>query len=173
MKTILGLDLGVASIGWAIVKEDNVKQSLIASGVRVIPIDSITASDYSKGASTSKSQDRRQKRGARRNIHRYKLRKHQLIDFLKENNLWPLFIDNNDIRSFIVKGKDESIKDLAPLPLNLFHYNSLQLYGLRHKALSEQISLHELARIWFHLNQKRGYIDSRKGIKVMNFKNQT
>ena len=164
MKTILGLDLGVASIGWAIVKEDNDKQFLAASGVRVIPIDSTTASDYSKGASTSKSGDRRQKRGARRNIHRYKLRKHKLIDFLKENNLWPLVIENNHTLPFIVKDKDGNENNLTPLPADLFQYSSLQLYGLHHKALSEQISLFELARIWFHLNQKRGYIDSRKGI---------
>lgn len=138
MKTVLGLDLGVASIGWAIVKENNEDQGLIASGVRIIPIDTETSSNFSKGASTSKNQDRRLKRSARRNNHRYKLRKHFLIEFLKNHELWPL-------------------------PESLFKLNATGLYGLRHLALNNQISLQELARIWFHLNQKRGYIDSRKG----------
>ena len=83
MKTILGLDLGVASIGWAIVKEGEETSELLKTGVRIIPIDSNVASDFSKGVSTSKNQDRRMKRAARRNIHRYRLRKHFLAEFLK------------------------------------------------------------------------------------------
>ena len=138
MKTVLGLDLGVASIGWAIVQENNEDQDLIASGVRIIPIDTETSSNFSKGASTSKNQDRRLKRSARRNNHRYKLRKHFLIEFLKGHQLWPL-------------------------PESLFKLSAAELYCLRHNALNQKISLQELARIWFHLNQKRGYIDSRKG----------
>ncbi|MGB3948022.1 MAG: type II CRISPR RNA-guided endonuclease Cas9 [Bacteroidia bacterium] len=138
MKKILGLDLGVASIGWAIVEENNEKQELLTSGVRIIPIDTETANNYSKGAATSKNQDRQLKRSARRNNQRYKLRKHFLNKFLEENNLFPI-------------------------PVELFKMDSLKLYGLRHKALNEKITLQELARIWFHLNQKRGYIDSRKG----------
>ncbi len=137
MKKILGLDLGVASIGWAIVNEEDNKQDLVKSGVRIIPIDSETSTNFSKGISTSKNADRRLKRSARRNNHRYKLRKHFLIDFLKRNNLWEL-------------------------DAKLFGLSALELYELRHKALEEKISLEELARVWFHLNQKRGYIDSRK-----------
>lgn len=138
MKKILGLDLGVASIGWAIVNENDETLELVKSGVRVIPIDTETSTNYSKGASTSKNQDRRMKRAARRNNQRYKLRKHRLADFLKTHNLWPI-------------------------PAELFHLSALELYGLRNKALDSKITLPELARIWFHLNQKRGYIDSRKG----------
>lgn len=137
-RKILGLDLGVASIGWAIVEENNEKQELIISGVRIVPIDTETANNYSKGAATSKNQDRQLKRSTRRNNQRYKLRKHFLNTFLKEN-------------------------DLFPIPIELFGLGSLELYGLRNKALNEKITLRELARIWFHLNQKRGYIDSRKG----------
>ncbi len=139
MKTVLGLDLGVASIGWAIVKEDKNKQELIRTGVRVIPIDSTIASDFEKGNPVSKNKDRTLKRQARRNNHRYKLRKNFLTEFLAKNNLWPL-------------------------PEGLFKLDSVELYGLRDKALTQKVTLPELARIWYHLNQKRGYIDSRKGI---------
>ena len=88
MKIILGLDLGVASIGWAIVNEDNQKQELVTTGVRIIPIDTETANNFSKGAATSKNQDRQLKRSSRRNNHRYKLRKHYLNEFLRKNNLF-------------------------------------------------------------------------------------
>ena len=70
MKTVLGLDLGVASIGWAIVQENDQKQDLLKTGVRIIPIDTETANNFSKGAATSKNQDRRLKRSSRRNNHR-------------------------------------------------------------------------------------------------------
>jgi len=149
MKKILGLDLGVASIGWAIVNENESKQELVKSGVRIIPIDSDTSTNFSKGISTSKNADRRLKRSARRNNHRYKLRKHLLTEFLKQNNLWNL-----PQEWFVAKKKEKDSEHEDELVL--------WLYGLRHKALDEKISLQELARIWYHLNQKRGYIDSRK-----------
>jgi CRISPR-associated endonuclease Csn1 len=44
----------------------------------------------------------------------------------------------------------------------LFGLDALSLYGLRAKAIKEQISLQEIGRIFFHLNQKRGYRSSRK-----------
>lgn len=138
MKRILGLDLGVASIGWAIVDENENTQKIVTAGVRVIPIDTKTADNFSKGVSTSKNQDRRIKRAARRNTHRYRLRKHLLTTFLKNLNLFPI-------------------------NTTLFSLSAAELYGLRHSAIHEQISLEALARIWFHLNQKRGYINSRKG----------
>ena len=138
MTTILGLDLGIASIGWAIVNQNETKTELIKSGVRIIPIDSEAASDFSKGNATSKNADRRLKRASRRNNDRFKLRKYFLIKFLNENNLL--------------------------LSKDLFNLNALALYELRHNAISQKISQEELARIWFHLNQKRGYFDSRKGI---------
>lgn len=45
---------------------------------------------------------------------------------------------------------------------NLFKIGSLTLYGLRNKAISKKITLQELGRVLFHLNQKRGYKSSRK-----------
>jgi CRISPR-associated endonuclease Csn1 len=39
--------------------------------------------------------------------------------------------------------------------------NSLELFGLRNKAVSEKITLLELGRVLLHLNQKRGYKSMR------------
>ena len=49
MKTIWGLDLGSASIGWAIVKEDNNITKIVALGSRVIPYDGTEGQDFVKG----------------------------------------------------------------------------------------------------------------------------
>jgi CRISPR/Cas system Type II protein with McrA/HNH and RuvC-like nuclease domain len=76
MKKILGLDLGTTSIGWAFVKEaeNETEQSSIEKvGVRVNPLTTDEQTDFEKGKSVSSNADRTLKRGARRNLDRYKL----------------------------------------------------------------------------------------------------
>ena len=51
MKKILGLDLGVGSVGWALVNEaenNGEKSSIIKLGVRVINYDNFVSSDTGK-----------------------------------------------------------------------------------------------------------------------------
>ena len=78
MKKILGLDLGTTSIGWAFVKEaenEKEKSSIVKLGVRVIPISTDEENDFQKGKATSINADRTLKRGARRNLDRFQLRR--------------------------------------------------------------------------------------------------
>src|ERR1035437_2075157 len=102
MKKILGLDLGVTSVGWAFVKEaenSNEQSSIEKIGVRIInygdnmvKVDKngkISASlnpeeDFQSGKGLSPNADRTLKRGARRNLQRYKQRRENLIEALKE-----------------------------------------------------------------------------------------
>lgn len=44
---------------------------------------------------------------------------------------------------------------------DLMKLDSLALFGLRQKAVSDKIELTEIGRILYHLNQKRGYKSSR------------
>src|SRR5690606_13326250 len=44
---------------------------------------------------------------------------------------------------------------------SLFNLPALQLWSLRANAVKEQVSLKELGRVLYHLNQKRGYKSSR------------
>lgn len=81
MKKILGLDLGVSSIGWALVNEaesKDEKSSIIKLGVRVNPLIGDEKSDFEKGKSITTNAGRTLKRGMRRNLQRYKLRRENL-----------------------------------------------------------------------------------------------
>ncbi len=135
-KKILGLDLGVTSIGWAIIsEEEEKKRSILGLGSRIIPLSTDDKDEFSTGNAISKNQKRTIKRTQRKGYDRYQLRRSYLTKFLIENNMMP----------------DKSLMELT----------SLQLYGLRNKALKEKIELKELGRIFYHLNQKRGYKSSR------------
>ena len=75
-KTILGLDLGTNSIGWALVKEaenDTEKSEIIKLGVRVNPLTVDEQLNFEKGKPISTNADRTLKRSARRNLQRYKI----------------------------------------------------------------------------------------------------
>ncbi|MBQ7818685.1 MAG: type II CRISPR RNA-guided endonuclease Cas9 [Bacteroidales bacterium] len=143
MKKILGLDLGVGSIGWALVNEaenDSEKSSIIKLGVRVNPLTTDESQNFEKGKSITTNADRTLKRSARRNLQRYKLRRENLIDILKENNI----ISNETILS------------------EIGNKSTFETYKLRAKAVNEEVSLEEFARILLMINKKRGYKSSRK-----------
>ena len=83
MKKILGLDLGTNSIGWALVNEaedKNEKSEIIKLGVRVNPLSVDEKTDFEKGRPLSINADRTLKRGSRRNLQRFKLRRKNLIE---------------------------------------------------------------------------------------------
>jgi CRISPR-associated endonuclease Csn1 len=145
MKKILGLDLGTNSIGWALVNEaehENEKSSIIKLGVRVNPLTVDELTNFEKGKSITTNADRTLKRSMRRNLQRYKLRKESLIKILKENR----FITDKTILS-----EDGN-------------RTTFETYRLRAKAVTEEVSLEEFARILLMINRKRGYKSSRKAI---------
>ena len=77
MKRILGLDLGVASIGWALVNEaesSDEQSSIVRLGVRVNPLSQGQDGEkdnFEKGKSVSTNSGRTQKRSMRRNLQRF------------------------------------------------------------------------------------------------------
>lgn len=135
MKTVWGLDLGSASIGWAIVKEDNNVTKIVALGSRVIPYDGTEGQDFVKGTGESRNTLRTKARTIRKGYDRYQLRRKYLVDVLVKNRMMP----------------DENLKSLP----------KKQLWELRSKAVTEYISKQELGRILLWLNQKRGYKSCR------------
>ena len=85
-KIIIGLDLGTTSIGFAVVKEgenDELSQ-ILKIGVRVNPLTTDEQTNFEKGKPVSVNKDRTLKRGARRNLQRYKQRRQNLINVLKK-----------------------------------------------------------------------------------------
>lgn len=143
MKKILGLDLGTSSIGWALINEaenEREKSSIIKLGVRVNPLTVDELSNFERGKTITTTADRTLKRSMRRNLQRYKLRRANLIEILKENK----FIDDETILS-------ES-----------GNHFTFETYRLRAKAATEEISLEEFSRVLLMINKKRGYKSSRK-----------
>ncbi|NLH51735.1 MAG: type II CRISPR RNA-guided endonuclease Cas9 [Bacteroidales bacterium] len=137
-KKILGIDLGVASIGWALVKLDTENQAnneILKMGVRIVPIDSNDVQDYSKGTGESPAHQRTVKRGIRRMYARYVMRRKNLT---------------------------QKLHQLGMFDASLFSLEKLALWGLRSRAVNEQISLKELGRVLYHLLQKRGYKSNRR-----------
>ena len=143
MKKILGLDLGVSSIGWALVNEAEnqaEKSSIIRLGVRVNPLTVDEKGNFETGKSITTNADRTLKRSMRRNLQRYKLRRAALIDTLMSYG----WINEGSILA--ESGKDTTFQTLK----------------LRAKAAEKEISLEELARVFLNINKKRGYKSSRK-----------
>lgn len=145
MKRILGLDLGVSSIGWALVNEaekekENEESSITRIGVRTNSLTVDEQLNFEKGKSITTNADRNLKSGMRRNLHRYKLRRENLIECLMENGI---------------------IADGAILCEN-GNRTTFETYRLRAKAVTEEISLTEFARVLLMINKKRGYKSNRK-----------
>ncbi|MCC7050688.1 MAG: type II CRISPR RNA-guided endonuclease Cas9, partial [Bacteroidia bacterium] len=155
MKKILGLDLGTNSIGWALVKEannNNEQSSITKVGARVIhygdnlvKTDSGTSSmtpedDFASGKGLSPNAGRTKSRSARRNLQRYKLRRENLIEILKEHKII------NDDFVFSEEG----------------NVTTFRTYKNRALAAIQQIPLEEFVRVLFMINKKRGYKSSRK-----------
>ena len=143
MKKILGLDLGTNSVGWTYVKQaqnDSEKSEIVELGVRVNPLTVDEKTNFEKGKPISTNADRTLKRGARRNLQRYKLRRQELIELLKEYQV----ISDKTILAEDGKG------------------TTFETLRLKTKSAKEQVSLEELARILLMINKKRGYKSSRK-----------
>ncbi len=142
MKKILGLDLGTTSIGWAYVLEgENQSESEIKQiGVRVNPLTVDEQTNFEKGKPLSTNADRTLKRGARRTLDRYQLRRENLIGVLTKANIINTATKLNE------DGKQ----------------TTFQTWELRAKAAKECIELNEFARVLLAINKKRGYKSSRK-----------
>ncbi len=134
-KLIVGLDLGITSIGWAVLREDISGKEILGMGSRIIPLSTDDNNEFSTGNAISKNASRTLKRTQRKGYDRYQQRRRKLSAFLEKHGMMP--------------------------QAGLMHLPPLELWALRDKAVSEQLSLLELGRVLYHLNQKRGYRSSR------------
>jgi len=135
-KKILGLDLGVGSIGWALIEtEDNQPKQILGMGSRIVPISKDDNDQFSKGQAITKNADRTARRTARKGYNRYQMRRALLTQALRNNNMLPERMDENVI----------------------------DLWKLRSDAATEghQLTLPQIGRVLYHINQKRGYKHSK------------
>ena len=150
----LGLDLGIASIGWALIEENSKKRDLLAWGSRIFQPG--MDDDISSGKGVSRCAERRLKRALRNQYLRRRERKDNLINAMLDGGLLSAppdasFFENIDKRV------------LESLPQSLQRQSAhLIPYLLRKKALDCKLKRDELARAIFHLAQRRGYLSNRK-----------
>src|SRR5690606_14793972 len=109
-------------------------------GVRVNPLTTDEHTDFSKGKPVSLNAQRTLKRGMRRNLDRYQLRRNNLIEVLKEHQII------SPTTPLAEEGKGTTHSTWASRAL----------------AASRQIELDVFARVLLAINKKRGYKSSRK-----------
>ncbi|MDY4739241.1 type II CRISPR RNA-guided endonuclease Cas9 [Absicoccus porci] len=127
----LGLDIGVGSVGWALINQE--QNHLIDMGVRIFN-------------QATPAQESRLARGARRNQRRRKWRERQLLD---------AFCDFH-----IVSKEEISQPDYLSYTVNsdTFHRpKDDTVYHLRKRALSEEVSTRELILCLYNICKTRGH----------------
>ncbi len=133
LKYRLGLDMGSTSIGWCVLRLNDADQPIGIEdmGVRI----------FSDGRNPKDKKPlsviRREKRAARRRRDRFFLRRKDLMSALVRHQLMP-----------------ES-------PATRRQLANLDPWEIRNRAATEQISLTELGRALFHINQRRGFKSNR------------
>ncbi len=135
MKYAIGLDIGIASVGYAVVALDHEENpwGIIRMGSRIFDV----AENPKDGASLALP--RREARGVRRRLRRHKHRLERIKNLLIQTHILT---------------KDEL--------QHLYEGELTDVYALRVKALDHTINNLETARILLHLAQRRGFKSNRK-----------
>lgn len=135
MAYSIGLDCGVASVGYAVMALDSNDEPkrIIKLGSRIFD----KAEQPKTGASLALP--RREARGMRRRLRRHTHRKERIKFFIVRNGLLT----------------EEKLSKL---------YNGVlsDVYALRTKALDELLTAEEFARVLIHISQRRGFKSNRK-----------
>ncbi len=146
MNYTLGLDIGIASIGWAVLKnnEQGLPCKIEDLGVRIFE-----AAEHPK-TGASLALPRRQARGTRRCIRRRQHRKERIKNLIEAVGL--------------MKKEDMSV---------LFENSGFakDVYDLRAEALNRVLTADEWVRVLIHLSQRRGYQSNSKAEETKDAEN--
>lgn len=145
MKYVLGLDLGITSIGWAIY--DMESTTIEKCGVRLFD-----AAENPKDKSPL-AQPRREARGMRRRIRRRAYRMQKIKDHLINSEL----VSKEELANLF--------NSTTKTKSGTSHYD---VYELRYLALDSLLSNQQLARVLIHLAKHRGFKSNRKKDKSVD-----
>jgi CRISPR-associated endonuclease Csn1 len=140
-KSILGLDLGSNSIGWALLNESKEGEvnGIIDLGSRIFN------KAVEEKVPTPKNVKRRDMRLGRRVLQRRARRKQRMLNYLVSLELLPKTLQQNTQPEIIL--------------------NSIgNPYELRVKGLDEQLSPYEFGRVLLHFVARRGFLSTKKQI---------
>ncbi|GFK95272.1 CRISPR-associated endonuclease Cas9 [Fundidesulfovibrio magnetotacticus] len=160
---LLGLDLGTASVGWALfaLGEGDSLERLVDCGVRIF--EEGTEGDIEAGRDASRAVPRREARSRRRIIERKVMRKLHLQRTLARFGLLPEIPSlrpTERVTAFQALDKELSEDFYARHPGLMLPENGgrrLFPYHLRAMGLAERLEPHEFGRALYHLVQRRGF----------------
>ena len=157
---ILGLDIGTASIGWALIETRNGRPvRLRLAGVRCF--EAGVEGDIERGKDASRAAGRRMARLQRRQLCRRANRLRRVFVELQRYGLLPECDWSSPARHERLKQLDAEL-EAKHVPENDVRAAQLLPYLLRAKGVAEPLTLHEFGRVLFHLGQRRGYRSNRK-----------
>lgn len=133
---VLGLDLGVGSVGWCLIEVDNKYNpiEILGMGSRILSLTPDESSNFDRGNGESICAQRTSRRTARKMLCRYKMRRRLL---------------RSQLALLGMLDSANSLNSLSPL----------ELWKLRSEAATPgvRLTLPEIGRVLLHINQKRGY----------------
>lgn len=151
-KYVLGLDIGISSVGWGLIElnENNEPYKIKDTGVRIFsPGENVKTGE-------SKNIARREKRGTRRILRRRKFRINRIRYLLAEYNF--LKKSNKNVISDIYEDLKEQYNTLID---NYYKEKDINPFELKTEALNRKLSNEELAIILVHYAKHRGYKSNR------------
>jgi len=179
-RFILGIDLGSASLGWALIELDpsgrphrllsskNSARPIPACGVRIFePGVEGSTLEIEEGKDQSKAVARRMARLHRRQLRRRAYRQATLFRLLQNHSLLPRCENTADLapskeRNAVLTAFDQNLgrkyRESGAGP----EFAQLLLYHLRKAALDRQLEPCELGRVLYHLSQRRGFKSNRR-----------
>ncbi len=137
MKYIIGLDIGIASVGFSTLMLDEKDEpcKILRMGSRIFE-----AAEHPKDGS-SLAAPRRINRGMRRRLRRKRFRKQRIRNLIIEKNIMTA----------------EEIDNIYDSKIQLS-----DIYQIRCEALDRKLSKEEFVRLLIHLSQRRGFKSNRK-----------
>lgn len=151
---ILGLDIGISSVGWGLLEldENNNPYKIIDVGSRIF-----TPGEVEK-TGDSRAKERREKRGARRIARRREFRLDRVRNLLYEEG----YLKGNT-SSTIVSIKNEELSIIFNNIINNYYKDKdTSPYKLKVEALDRKLTNEELSIILVHYAKKRGYKSNRE-----------
>jgi CRISPR-associated endonuclease Csn1 len=164
---VLGLDIGVSSVGWALLDRRN--QRFVSAGVRIFD-SGMDENKFAKGEQgASNNVERRTARLHRRQLRRRAARQRELFVALQDAGLLPAEPRGAapEARHTLWTDLDGRLtaawgKRIAAENPSVMAPQHVLPYFLRARALDHRLEPHELGRALYHLGQRRGYKSNRK-----------
>ena len=153
-ERILGIDLGIASIGWGVIETGEPDGSVVATGVRCFDAPLVDKTGEPKSA------QRRAARGARRVIRRRRQRMNAVRKLLHQNGLLPTASDS---------ALHEALRRVSPKGT----HPPVTPWMLRAVAHERALTGDELAVILGHIARHRGFRSNSKSEGNANAADET